>query len=115
MTIQELLKGLRIVKRDGPLNIHIKGIAYDSRLVEKDYLFVAIKGFSVDGHDYIEDAVSRGAAAVIAEQTVGVKNMQRSAVQESIALIEVPDSREALALTTSIRKVITDRDYRNKR
>ena len=101
MTIQELLKGLRIIKRDGPLNIKIKGIAYDSRLIEKDFLFVAIKGFSVNGHDYIEDAVSRGAAAVITESTVGVKNMQRSAVQDSIAFIEVSDSREALALTST--------------
>ncbi len=101
MTIQELLKGLRIIKRDGPLNIKIKGIAYDSRLIEKDFLFVAIKGFSVNGHDYIEDAVSRGAAAVITESTVGVKSMQHSAVQDSIAFIEVSDSREALALTST--------------
>ncbi|MEN8263024.1 MAG: UDP-N-acetylmuramoyl-L-alanyl-D-glutamate--2,6-diaminopimelate ligase [Nitrospirota bacterium] len=97
MTIQELLKGLKVTGKDGPLNTEIKGIAYDSRLIGRDFLFVAIKGFSVDGHDYIKDAVSRGAAAVIAERTVGVKDM----VQDSIAYIEVPDSREALALTST--------------
>ncbi len=101
MTIQELLKGLRIIKRDGPLNKKIKGIAYDSRLIEKDFLFVAIKGFSVNGHDYIEDAVSRGSAAVIVENTVGVKNMRRSAVQDGITFIEVSDSREALAFAST--------------
>lgn len=101
MTISELLKGLKVTGKDGPLNTEIKGIAYDSRVVGRDFLFVAIKGFSVDGHDYIKDAVSRGAAAVIAECTVGVNNMRTLAVQENVAYIEVPDSREALALTSA--------------
>ena len=101
MTIQELVKGLKVTRKDGRLDIEIKGIAYDSRLVGRDFLFVAIKGFSVDGHDYIKDAVSRGAAAVIAECTVGVNNMRPLAVQESIAYLEVSDSREALALTST--------------
>ncbi|HEW81727.1 MAG TPA: UDP-N-acetylmuramoyl-L-alanyl-D-glutamate--2,6-diaminopimelate ligase, partial [Nitrospirae bacterium] len=70
MTTLELLEGLNIRRTDGPLNIEIKGLAYDSRLVEKDFIFVAVKGFRVDGHDYIKDALSRGAAAIIMENAI---------------------------------------------
>lgn len=46
------------------------GIAIDSRLVEPSSLFVAIKGTQLDGHDYIEDAKSRGASAALASRNV---------------------------------------------
>lgn len=101
MTIRELLRGLKIKKTDGPLDRAIKGIAYDSRSVREDFLFVAITGFSVDGHDFIEDAVSRGSAAVITEKAVEARNVRYSAVQDRTAWIEVFDSREALALISA--------------
>ena len=37
------------------------GVAIDSRLVEKDYIFIATKGERVDGHDYIASAFEKGA------------------------------------------------------
>ncbi|MBO5218313.1 MAG: UDP-N-acetylmuramoyl-tripeptide--D-alanyl-D-alanine ligase, partial [Clostridia bacterium] len=46
----------------------ITGIATDSRETESGTLFIAIKGERVDGHDYIAQAIARGAAAVIAER-----------------------------------------------
>ena len=55
-----------------PLNaipdLNIEGIAYDSREVKPGYLFVALKGKDLDGNDYIYDAISRGAVAVVSEQ-----------------------------------------------
>lgn len=42
----------------------------NSRLIEPGQTFVAIKGYTVDGHDYIEDAIKNGATAVIAEKEV---------------------------------------------
>ncbi|HDH05289.1 MAG TPA: UDP-N-acetylmuramoyl-L-alanyl-D-glutamate--2,6-diaminopimelate ligase [Nitrospirae bacterium] len=101
MTILRLLENLKVKHKNGALDAEIKGIAYDSRKVEKDFLFVAVKGFSVDGHDYIEDAVSRGAAAVIAEHAVEITGAEKSAVQNRAALIEVPDTREAMALISA--------------
>jgi UDP-N-acetylmuramoyl-L-alanyl-D-glutamate--2,6-diaminopimelate ligase len=97
MTLAGLLKTLDIIRKHGPLEKDIKGIAYDSRLVEGDYLFVAVRGFSVDGHDYIDDAISRGATAIIAEQTSGLLDGSQRAFQAKIAYIEVPDARKALA------------------
>ncbi len=93
MTIAELLSGLNIISVKGPLEKEIKGIAYDSRLVKDGYLFVAVKGFSVDGRAYINDAISRGCVGVVVEKTLDLQN--------KAAFIEVDDSRKALAFLSS--------------
>jgi len=93
MIIAELLKGLSIKSVTGTLNREIKGIAYDSRLVKKDFIFVAIKGLLLDGHDYIEDAINRGATGVISERSLNL--------QADSTFVEVNDTREALALLSS--------------
>ena len=93
MTIADLLKGLKVKRVGGPLGQEVKGIAYDSRLVKKGYLFVAIKGFSVDGHTYIRDAISRGCVGVVVEKSIDL--------QTETAFAEVDDSRKALAFLSS--------------
>jgi len=93
MIIAELLKGLSIKNVTGTLNREVKGIAYDSRLVKKDFIFVAIKGLLLDGHDYIKDAISRGATGVISESPLNL--------EADSTLVEVSDTREALALLST--------------
>ena len=93
MTIAEILKGLNVKRVTGPLEKEIEGIAYDSRVVKKGFLFVAIKGLSVDGHAFIKDVISKGAAGVVTEKAVDVQN--------EVAVIEVDDSRDALALMSA--------------
>jgi UDP-N-acetylmuramoyl-L-alanyl-D-glutamate--2,6-diaminopimelate ligase len=103
MTLSKLLEGLEVKSRTGPFNAEIKGIAYDSRLVEKGYLFVAVRGFSVNGHNYIRDAVNRGAAAVVSEMGVaGLTDVYQSALQKDVTFIEVTDSRDALAFVSAV-------------
>jgi len=46
----------------------VSGVVIDSRLVQKDFLFIATKGKTVDGHSYIDSAFKSGALAVICEQ-----------------------------------------------
>jgi len=101
MTTLELLEGLNIKGTDGPLNTVIKGVACDSRLVGKDFLFVAVNGFRVDGHDYIKDALSRGAAAIVMENAVVEADTKQHADLNRTSFVEVPDSRKALALISS--------------
>lgn len=55
---------------DCKFDIDIVGIADDSRSVKPGYLFVATKGFNVDHFDYIEDAISNGAVAIVADHLV---------------------------------------------
>ncbi len=95
MTIAEILRGLNVKRITGPLELEkeIEGIAYDSRVVKKGFIFVAIKGLSVDGHAFIKDVISKGAVGVVTEKAVDVQN--------EITVIEVDDSRDALALMSA--------------
>ncbi len=101
MTIPELLKCIRAKRITGPLSREIRGIAYDSRLVGEGFLFVAVRGFTRDGHDYIKDALSRGAAAVVGERAVETTDTPDPTAPDRTAYIEVSDSREALALISA--------------
>src|SRR6186997_2149404 len=51
-------------------DIQITGISIDSRAVQPDHLFVAMKGGNTDGHDYIPKAIEKGAAAIVGEQDI---------------------------------------------
>ena len=53
-----------------PSDLTLTGVADDSRAVEPGSLFVAVRGLRVDGHDFLADAVARGAAAVVVERPV---------------------------------------------
>ncbi len=66
MKIYELINNFDI-KLYGDANIEIEGITYDSRKVQKNYLFVALHGTKEDGKNYIKDAISRGAVAVLTD------------------------------------------------
>jgi len=53
--------------------LNIEGLAYNSREVKKDYLFIAIKGFSTDGHQYISKAIENGASFIVIEKLALLK------------------------------------------
>lgn len=67
MKLRELLRELEIIEYTADLDMEIAGISYNSRLTQQGDLFVAIKGFTSDGHKFIPMAVERGAAAVLCE------------------------------------------------
>ena len=57
MKLSEVLKGIEEIEVRGDLEIDVPSIAYDSRKVENGGMFVAIVGFKMDGHNYIESAI----------------------------------------------------------
>lgn len=69
MNFIELIIGTDIKCVSGNSSCEITGISSDSRDVEKGNIFVCIKGLHSDGHDYIEQAVSNGASAVIVQES----------------------------------------------
>ncbi|GEL76390.1 UDP-N-acetylmuramoyl-L-alanyl-D-glutamate--2,6-diaminopimelate ligase [Tenuibacillus multivorans] len=89
MLLSEIMKGLQFNLKNGDLDKEIKSIAYDSREVTQNGVFVAIQGFTVDGHHFIDKAVELGASAVIVEKDVSI--------DDSVTVIQVNDSRNALA------------------
>ncbi|MFB1051929.1 UDP-N-acetylmuramoyl-L-alanyl-D-glutamate--2,6-diaminopimelate ligase [Paraliobacillus sp. JSM ZJ581] len=56
-------------------SIEIKGITIDSRQVQQGYLFFCIEGYTVDGHDFVEQAIENGAVAVVAEKQLSTCNV----------------------------------------
>ena len=64
MTLKELLQNYR---QDLP-ETEVKGITQNSKEAGQGYVFFAIKGYTVDGHDFIDTVIERGAAAIITEQ-----------------------------------------------
>ncbi|MFC1824660.1 UDP-N-acetylmuramoyl-L-alanyl-D-glutamate--2,6-diaminopimelate ligase, partial [Thermodesulfobacteriota bacterium] len=89
MKLTQIVEHLNDFDMRGHLELEINGLTYDSRLVRPGYLFVALRGHQKDGHDYLPDAVARGAAALVAEDFLDIR--------EDIPKIRVPDSREALS------------------
>ena len=94
MKIEKILKGIEIVSVAGTKNTVISGIEFDSRKVTKGSLFVAVKGYKTDGHDFIDSAIVSGATAVICE--ILPENPAKS-----ICWIKTSDSAKALGLAAS--------------
>ncbi len=69
MKLKELLQDIRIIDLYDSEDLEITGLAYSSKKVEPGHVFVAIKGRQADGHDYLSEALSRGAAAVVSERS----------------------------------------------
>src|SRR5829696_986081 len=89
MQLKQLIKELPLVRVEGSLDREVAGIVYDSRRVTPGMVFVAIPGVHVDGHDFINTAIDRGASAIICEKN-GFSSPRATK-------IKVTDVREALA------------------
>jgi len=90
MKLSELITNLDTKEIIGDLNLNIKGIYHDSREIKRDFLFICIKGFTSDGHNFIDEAINRGAIALLVEKEIPPRR--------DITIIRVDDSRKALAI-----------------
>ena len=68
MYLKEIIATIQVKKIIGDDNLLILGIESDSRNIKPNMLFSAVKGNTVDGHDYIETAIEKGATAILCEQ-----------------------------------------------
>ena len=81
------------------LDRDISGVAYNSRKIKKGYLFVAIKGEVFDGHDFIQDALKKGAVAVVHEKGINIQMttlLPEMTDSDTVAFIGVENSRQML-------------------
>lgn len=91
-SLRDLLSPL-VAEPDDVPTTPIRSLTADSREITPGALFVAIPGTVFDGHDYIQSAIERGAAAVVYQ-----KAECRATIPASVAAIQVPDSRRAAAI-----------------
>ena len=90
MKLSEILRDIEILSAAADMDTEIGGVSYDSRRTEPGDLFVAVKGFSSDGHRFIPTAMEKGAAAVLCED----------APTDGTPYVQVRDCRLGLALAS---------------
>ena len=98
MELKKILVGIEGIKAKGSLDIEISNLDSDSRKIKENGLFVAIKGFDVDGNDYIKSAIENGAVAVMTTPDVDKKLLRE--IADKVTIIVVPDTRLGLALAS---------------
>ena len=89
MKLSKLQAALSGARAYGFSDMEIRGVIHDSRRVKKGFVFVAIKGAKLDGHDFAREALERGAVALVTERKLDLP--------EGVPQIVAPDARLALA------------------
>lgn len=92
--VEELLSGITVVERKGAAVSEVSGVESDSRQVKPGYLFVAVRGASVDGHTFIPQAMAQGAKVIVCEEFPTELNGE-------VSYIKVDDSAVAFGLLAS--------------
>lgn len=87
--LSDILYKTRLEEVVGSTNVAISSVAFDSRKVKKDSLFIATRGTTVDGHSYIDKAIESGAVAIVCEELP----LNQKA---NISYVKVLNSSEAL-------------------
>lgn len=89
MHLADFLTAIPVQAVWGPTGLEVRGVAVDSRQVQTGFVFVAVKGRSTDGHLHVDEAVRRGAIAVVSD---------RAPVKPGITWVRTPDPRNAAGL-----------------
>lgn len=92
--LSSLLADIDVVEIIGETDRNITSLESDSRKVEKDGLFVAVKGVTTDGHKYIPVVASAHVGAIVCEE-------MPSTFEKGITYVRVADSAEALGRLAS--------------
>tara|TARA_R110001592_G_scaffold146107_3_gene370088 strand:- start:255 stop:1706 length:1452 start_codon:yes stop_codon:yes gene_type:complete len=92
--LKDILYKAGIVNVVGSTNVAVEKICFDSRAVEKLSLFVAVSGTQVDGHQYIDVAIEKGAQAIVCQ-------VLPEKLIEGITYVEVEDSSNSLGVIAS--------------
>ena len=95
MNLKSILIGIDGLKAKGNLDLEISSVECDYRAVKEGSLFVAIKGYEVDGHSFITKAIEKGAVAIIFEEGSNYKEFMTN---KNVTYIMAPNTRLALSL-----------------
>ncbi|MGA1226203.1 MAG: UDP-N-acetylmuramoyl-L-alanyl-D-glutamate--2,6-diaminopimelate ligase [Tamlana sp.] len=94
MALRDILYKVTLNLVVGSTSVSVNAVNFDSRKVENDDLFVAIKGQIADGHEYIDIAIKNGAKSIVCETLP-------DSLFDGITYVEVDNSNKALAVIAS--------------
>lgn len=93
MKLSDILSSIDYEILQGNVEVDVKKIQYDSRKVESNDVFFAISGFSVDGHNFVDKAIDKGATVIVVEKEVTLR--------QGVTYVKVDNGRRALAMAAS--------------
>ena len=94
MKIKDILANCNLLEIVGEKDVDVTDIAFDSRKVAQGTLFFAVKGTQVDGHDYIDGAIEKGASVIVCEKLPRKK-------AENVTYVKVDNSAYVLGVGAS--------------
>ena len=101
MRLDSIIKDSGCTVVSGSDRIEVSAIHDDSRKVTFGALFVAVKGFASDGHEYISRAIGKGARVIVYEDQAAADSQIAAADLDGITLVKAESSRHALAVIAS--------------
>lgn len=108
MKLSKICSNLEYRCLKGSMETEVQDIVYDSRKIKENVMFVCMTGARTDGHDYIPDAIEKGASVIVVE-----RESAAGQIPEHITVLAVSSTREALAFMSAAffeypaRKLVT--------
>lgn len=90
MKLKKILNNIEYELIKGSLDTNITDLCYDSRKVTKDCAFICLEGTQVDGHDFIDTAIKKGASTIFIEKDIEVS--------QPVTVIKLSNTRKELSL-----------------
>ena len=90
MKLKKILNNIEYELIKGSLDTNITDLCYDSRKVTKDCAFICLDGTQVDGHDFIDTAIKKGASTIFIEKDIEVS--------QPVTVIKLSNTRKDLSL-----------------
>lgn len=94
MKVEELLRGIDVISVKGDTSGSVSAVQFDSRKVTAGSMFIAVRGYNTDGHNFITSAVASGASAIVCEALPEKPD-------KHVCWIKTKDSAKALGLAAS--------------
>lgn len=94
MKLLSVLKNIEYEILNGAIDRDVSGVCYDSRIIKENEIFIAVKGFESDGHQYINSVIEKGCSVIILENEI-------NDIPKHITIIKVKNSRKVMGLTAA--------------
>ena len=75
MELKKILKNITYCTKSNIENINIVHLTHNSRDIQKDSLFIALRGYKTDGNSFINEAIDKGAVAILSDMENTIHNV----------------------------------------